>query len=185
MTGVRCISNIRRMALPIVGSAHEQPAAESFTWFIYGSSLSKSAFRAWAERHHYPLPDFSRAIVARLPGYRLSFDIQSGFWGGAVASLSPAPGHAVEGIALPLPGASRVLVDHKEGALSGLYEAFAVTVTPLAGGAPIEALAYRSNPGRRLAGESAAAPSFVEALRAGAKEWGLSDSYQQELTRIA
>jgi hypothetical protein len=172
------------MALPIVGTAHEKPAGEGFTWFIYGSSLSRSAFQTWAERHQYPLPDFSKAIPARLSGYRLSFDISSGFWQGAVASLVPATEHTVEGIALPLPGTSRVLVDHKEGALSGLYEPFAVTVTPLAGGTAIEALAYRSNPGRRLAGESPAAPSFVEALRAGAREWGLSDTYLQELSRI-
>ena len=172
------------MALPIVGSAHEKPSGAGFTWFIYGSSLSRVAFQTWAERHQYPLPDFSRAIPARLSGYRLSFDIQSGFWGGTVASLAPAPGHAVEGIALPLPGASRVLADHKEGALSGLYEPFDVTVTPLSGGAPLEALAYRSSPARRLAAESPASPAFLEALRDGAREWGLSAAYQEELARF-
>jgi gamma-glutamylcyclotransferase len=172
------------MALPIVGSAHETPSGAGFTWFIYGSSLSRAAFQTWVERHQYPLPDFSRAIPVRLSDHRLSFDIPSGFWGGAVASLAPAPGHAVEGIALPLPGASRVLADHKEGALSGLYEPFAVTVTPLSGGAPIEALAYRSNPARRLPTEGAASPAFLEALREGAREWGLSAAYQEELAHF-
>jgi len=173
------------MALPIVGSAHEKPSGDGFTWFIYGSSLSRAAFQTWAERHQYSLPDFSQAIPARLAGYRLSFDIPSGFWGGAVASLTPAPGQAVEGIALPLPGTARVLADHKEGALSGLYEPFAVTVASLAGGALIEALAYRSNPARRLASEATASPAFLEALRDGAREWGLSAAYQEELSRIA
>lgn len=172
------------MALPIVGSAHEKASEAGFTWFIYGSSLSKAAFQAWAERHHYPLPDFTRAIPARLSDHRLSFDIESGFWGGAVASLTPAPGQAVEGVALPLPGSSRVLVDHKEGALSGLYEPFAVTVAPIGGGPPLEALAYRSSPARRLAVEARSSPSFLEALRAGAREWGLSSAYQQELARL-
>ena len=172
------------MALPIVGSAHEKPSGHGFTWFIYGSSLSRAAFQIWAERHQYPLPDFSRAVAAKLSGYRLSFDIPSGFWGGAVASLIPAPGREVEGIALPLPGASRVLADHKEGALSGLYEPFAVTVAPLSGGAPIEALAYRSNPARRLPTESPASPAFLEALREGAKDWGLSAAYLEELARL-
>ncbi len=58
------------MALPIVGSAHEKPSGAGFTWFIYGSSLSKGAFQTWVERHKYPLPDFSKAIPAqasRLP----------------------------------------------------------------------------------------------------------------------
>src|SRR5277367_2478551 len=122
------------MALPIVGSAHEKPAGAGFTWFIYGSSLSRAAFQTWVERHQYSLPDFSRATPARLSGYRLSFDIPSGFWGGAVASLTPSPGQVVEGIALPLPGTGRVLADHKEGALSGLYEPFTVTVASLSDG---------------------------------------------------
>jgi gamma-glutamylcyclotransferase len=172
------------MALPIVGSAHEGPSQEDFAWFIYGSSLSTSAFRAWAERHHYPVPDFSQAIPAKLAGYRLSFDIPSGFWGGAVASLVPAADRSVEGIALPLPGGSRVLVDHKEGALSGLYQPFVVSVTAAVGGGSIDALAYRSNPERRLATEAPPAPAFLEALREGAKEWKLSAAYQAELSKL-
>src|SRR6202042_1536359 len=117
LSGTRSLKE-KRLALPIVGSAHERAAPAGFTWFIYGSSLSKQAFAEWAERHHYEVPDFSRAVPARLPDHRLSFAVHSGFWGGAVASVLPAPGKSVEGVALPLPGNSRTLVDHKEGALS-------------------------------------------------------------------
>ena len=78
-----------------------------------------------------------------------------------------------------------MLADHKEGALSGLYEPFAVAVTALAGGASIDALAYRSNPARRLPNEASASPAFLAALRDGAREWGLSAAYQEELSRIA
>src|SRR6185369_12618726 len=103
------------MGLPVVGKAHEARAGASFVWFIYGSSLDQGAFAAWAKEHGYALPDFARAVPARLDGYRLAFDVRSRFWGGAVASLVAAPGEAVEGIALPLPGEARGLVDHKEG----------------------------------------------------------------------
>ena len=172
------------MALPIVGSAHEQAAPQGFTWFIYSSSLSKRAFAEWAERHHYPVPDFSPAVPARLPDHRLTFDVQSGFWGGAVASLVAAPGHSVEGIALPLPGSSRTLVDHKEGALSGLYEPFPAKVVPLAGGPAIDALVFRASANKRLPAEATPSPSFVAALREGAKDFGLSDAYQTELAKL-
>jgi hypothetical protein len=172
------------MALPIVGSAHERAAPAGFTWFIYGSSLSKKAFAEWTERHHYELPDLSRAIPAKLPDHRLIFDVQSGFWGGAVASVAPAPGHNVEGIALALPGSARTLVDHKEGALSGLYEPFVASVVPLNGGATIEALVFRASAGRRLPNEAPPAPTFVAALRAGAEEFGLSAAYRAELAKL-
>src|SRR6184192_806774 len=111
------------MGLPVVGKAHEagQGASAPFNWFIYGSSLDVEAFRAWAAEHGYAVPDFSRAAAARLDNFRLSFDVRSRFWGGAVASLKEAPGQHVEGISLPMPGAARGLVDHKEGAISGLY----------------------------------------------------------------
>jgi len=158
------------MSLRIVGGAHEAPETTPFVWFIYGSSLSRRAFAEWVERHGYPLPDFGQAVPASLAGYRLSFDVESGFWGGAVASLTEAAEAQVEGVALPLPGTSRALVDHKEGALSGLYEPFAVKVTPLAGGAALDAVAYRASPLRRLASEAPASTRYLEALRTGAAE---------------
>ena len=67
------------MSLRIVGGAHEAPETAPFIWFIYGSSLSRTAFGEWAERHGYGVPDFSNAFPARLNGFRLSFDVQSGF----------------------------------------------------------------------------------------------------------
>ncbi len=166
--------------LPVVGKAHEAAASTPFVWFIYGSSLDRGAFAAWAEEHGYRLPDFSRALPARLNGFRLAFDVQSRFWGGTVASLREAPGESVEGIALPLPGEARGLVDHKEGAISGLYRAFAVEVTPLAGGAPIAATAYRA--ARPSAEESPPSRRFVETLVAGAREWKLSAPWVAKLS---
>src|SRR5512146_2917279 len=102
-------------SLPVVGKAHEAGAGAPFVWFIYGSSLDRDAFAAWADEHGYRMPDFARAQPARLDGFRLAFDVQSKFWGGTVASLRAAPGEHVEGLALPLPGEARGLVDHKEG----------------------------------------------------------------------
>lgn len=172
------------MALPIAAPGHQAAAAGDFVWFVYGSSLDREAFRAWAGEHGYPFPDVSRAYPARLDGWRLSFDVASRYWGGAVASLTPAPGRRVEGLALPMPGAARGLADHKEGAVSGLFQPQPVEVTPLAGGARVAAVAYLSNPDRRLPAEQAPAEAWLEAVLRGACASGLSAGWIAELERL-
>jgi hypothetical protein len=163
--------------LPIVGKAHQAPAGQDFSWFAYASSLDRAAFAAWCEQHGYKLPDFAGAQPARLRGYRLSFDVQSRFWGGAVASLLEDANASVEGLLIPLPGSARGLVDHKEGAISGLYAPFEAEAEPLAGGAPVRALVYRASPDRRLPAEAEPSRGFLEALVRGARESGLSAGY--------
>lgn len=163
------------MGLPVVGKAHQAAGGGApFHWFIYGSSLDVPAFEAWAKEHGYRVPDFSRAVPARLDGWRLAFDVRSKFWGGATASLSEAPGAHVEGVALPMAGDARGLVDHKEGGISGLYAPFSASVTPLAGGAPIDVIAYRAAADRKLPAEEAPARAFVETVVRGARALGLS-----------
>lgn len=174
------------MSLPVFGKAHEaRGEAAPFTWFVYGSSLDRAAFSEWAAGHGYAVPAFEGAVPARLPGWRLAFDVVSRHWGGAVASLVEAPGDFVEGLAVPLPGGARGLVDHKEGAVSGLYTAFPVTVTPVAGGAPVPALAYRAAPGRRLPSEAAPSPAYLEVMARGARASGLSVAWIARLEALS
>ncbi|MHB1843750.1 MAG: gamma-glutamylcyclotransferase family protein [Deltaproteobacteria bacterium] len=173
------------MPLPVVGKAHEAAGGQPFYWFIYGSSLSRRAFGDWAAQHGYALPDFTKAVPARLLDHRLSFDIVSRFWGGAVASLAVAPGRSVEGLALPLPGEARGLSDHKEGAISGLYEPFEVEVVPLVGGDPLRALAYRAASARKLPREERPSMAFMKVLMEGARDNGLTPTYLAELDALA
>lgn len=161
-------------SLPVVGKAHEAAAGAGFTWFIYASSLDRAAFASWAAQHGYAMPDFAAAFPARLDGFRLSFDVESRFWGGAVASLTEDPASGVEGLALPLPGSARGLVDHKEGAISGLYAPFPVQVTALADGKTSPALAFRASPDRKLDHDATPSRRFLETLIAGAQASGLS-----------
>jgi gamma-glutamylcyclotransferase len=173
------------MPLPVFGKAHEaQGSSAPFTWFVYGSSLDRAAFGQWAASHGYALPSFDGAVPARLPGWRLAFDVVSRHWGGAVASLVEAPGEFVEGLAVPLPGAARGLVEHKEGAVSGLYSAFPVTLTPLDGGAPIPAVAFRAAPGRRLPAEAPPSPAYLEVMARGGRASGLSAEWLARLDRL-
>ena len=172
------------MSIPIFGKAHEASAGADFTWFVYGSSLDRAAFSAWAGSHGYAVPDFSRAWPARLPGWRLAFDVMSKHWGGAVASLAEAPGRSVEGLAIPMAGAARGLVEHKEGAVSGLYAALEVLVEPLAGGAPVPAVAFRAAASRRLPSEAPPSPAYLEVMITGARDAGLSPGWQARLAAL-
>lgn len=174
------------MSLPVFGKAHEaRGEAAPFTWFVYGSSLDRAAFAEWAAAHGYAVPSFEGAVPARLSGWRLAFDVVSRHWGGAVASLAEAPGEGVEGLAVTLPGAARGLVDHKEGAVSGLYTAFPVSVTPLAGGAPLPALAFRAAPARRLPAEAPPSPAYLQVMARGARASGLSAAWVARLEELS
>jgi gamma-glutamylcyclotransferase len=169
----------------MTGAAHEsRTAAGDFVWFVYGSSLDREAFAAWAREHGYALPDFSRAVAARLEGWRLSFDVASRYWGGAVGSLTSAPGATVEGLALPMPGAARGLADHKEGAISGLYRPVEVRPTPLGTDAPIDAIAYVASPERRLGCEATPASAWLETVIRGARAAELSRRWIAELEAL-
>jgi hypothetical protein len=168
--------------LNVVGRAHQAGAGPGFTWFVYGSSLDAEAFAGWARDHGYRLPDFSAARPARLPGWRLAFDAPSRMWGGPVASLTEAPGDDVEGLAVPMPGEARGLVDHKEGAVSGLYEAVAVTLETAGG--PVPALAFRVAEARRLAGDGPASPAYLDVMIRGARACRLSPAWIARLEAL-
>lgn len=170
------------MRLSVVGKAHEAGAADAgFGWFVYGSSLDADAFVAWCGEHGYVCPDLAKGIPARLPGYALSFDVMSRFWGGAVASLRPDPESAVEGLLLQMPAEAKGLVEHKEGVISGLFEGLRVRVTKLDGSAEQEAWAFVTAPSRRLPQEAPPSRRFVETVLRGAQRVGLSPTYLQTL----
>jgi len=168
--------------LNVVGRAHQAGAGPGFTWFVYGSSLDAEAFAAWARDHGYRVPDFSVARPARLTGWRLTFDAPSRMWGGPVASLTEAPGDEVEGLAVPMAGEARGLVDHKEGAVSGLYEPAAVTLETADG--PVPALAFRVAAARRLSQDGPPAPSYLEVMLRGARASGLSPAWIARLEAL-
>ncbi len=169
--------------LNVVGRAHEAPEGSGFTWFVYGSSLDREAFSGWAADHGYRVPDFSGARPARLPGYRLAFDAPSRMWGGPVASLAEDSGDHVEGLAVPMPGSARGLVEHKEGAVSGLYVPFDATLET--DGGPMPAVAFRVAPARRLAQDGPPAPSYLDVMIRGARASGLSPAWVARLEALA
>jgi hypothetical protein len=99
-----------------------------------------------------------------------------------VASLAEAPGDAVEGLAVPMPGEARGLVDHKEGAVSGLYEAVEVTLATDAG--PVPALAFRVAAARRLPSDGPPAPPYLDVMLRGARASRLSPAWIAKLEAL-
>jgi len=169
-------------SLNVVGRAHQAGPSAGFIWFVYGSSLDAEAFAAWARDHGYRVPDFSTARPARLRGWRLAFDAPSKMWSGPVASLAESAGDEVEGLAVPMPSEARGLVDHKEGAVSGLYEAVPVTIETGAG--PLAALAYRVSPARRLPADGPPAAAYLDVLLRGARGVRLSPAWIERLESL-
>src|SRR5579859_3447426 len=158
--------------LPLI--APQAVASGDFVWFVYGSSLDFDAFATWAREHGYRLPDPAKAEPARLPGWRLAFNVRSNFWGGVVASVAEAPGETVEGLAWSLPAGALGLVRHKEGVLSGLYEERKAKVAAASGEKEAHLYVAAST---RTVPEAKPAARFLETLIKGARERGLSGEW--------
>jgi gamma-glutamylcyclotransferase len=163
-------------------NAPQATATADFAWFVYGSTLDFDAFQAWCEQHGYTLPDVKSVKPARLPGWRLAFNVRSNFWGGVVASVVPQDGSTVEGVLIPLKADALGFVRHKEGMMSGLFEE--KTATCEVGGEKKPCLVYTANPSR-VVPESAPAPKFLATLVKGARERGLSAEWIAALEKLA
>ena len=166
--------------LPIF-TAPQTKASDGFNWFVYGSTLDFDAFAEWCAQHGYQLPDLAAAKPARLPGWRLAFNVRSNFWGGVVASLVEDPASSVEGVVIPLAAESLGFVRHKEGVVSGLFEERAAKGE--AGGASVDCKVFVAAPARTVP-EGAPAPRFVQTILKGARDRGLSPEWIATLEKL-
>lgn len=162
-------------------NAPQATARGDFAWFAYGSTLDFDAFRAWCGEHGYRMPDLATIRPARLPGWRLAFNVRSNFWGGIVGSVVPDEGGAVEGVLIPLPADSLGFVRHKEGVNSGLFEEREATCE--VGGETQPCLVYVAS-AARVVPEAAPAPRFLATLLKGARERGLSQDWIAFLEKL-
>jgi gamma-glutamylcyclotransferase len=77
--------------------------------FAYGSNLSTAQLRDRIGE------EFAFACVARLDGYRLTFDKRSSRDGSGKCNISRAPGHAVYGVVFEISDAGMAELDGSEG----------------------------------------------------------------------
>jgi len=153
-----------------------------YRYFAYGSALSKRHIGEWAAEHGVDARLFARGMPAVLRGYRLTFDVESRFWGGRVANLAEDEEAAVHGVLFEIPPPAKDAVLRKEGVATGLSEEIDVSVE--AEGKRIAAKAFVARPEKR--GEPGPASGRLLAyLIEGAQERGLPDSWVDHLRKQA
>ncbi len=95
--------------------------------------------------------------------------------------LADAPGQRVFGKLFTLAGEDWPIVQHKEGAITGMCVEREVDV--IVDGVPVKAVAFITAPGRRNL-DGPVSPRFMEALERGARAAGLPEAYLDELRRL-
>lgn len=130
--------------------------------FAYGSNMSRKLMR-----RHAPLAQ--PLGVARLAGHRFVITADG------YASVAPASGETVYGVAWQLTARDRVTLDAWENVAAGLYAGEVLPVQME--GRRVSALVYV---GRRAA-EGRAKPGYMELVIAAAREWQMPDPHMAVL----
>ena len=164
----------------IVAAARERDAAApTRRYFAYSTILDRHAFEEWRAQHGYAdfvLPD--GAVVEALD-LDVVYDFPSRFWGGRVAGLTDKAGSSVFGRLFEIAGKDWAVVEHKEGAVTGMCVPREVRVRTPAGEV-VTATAFTTRPDRASTQGPVSAP-FVAALVRGAESAGLPPAYVARL----
>jgi len=152
-----------------------------YRYFAYGSALSKRHIGEWAAEHGVDARLFANGVPAELRGYRLTFDVESRFWGGRVADLVEDKTAAVHGVLFEIPLPAKDAVLRKEGVPTGLSEEIDVTVSAQGKNVPAKAFVAlaekRSEPGP-------ASGRLLAYLVEGAEERGLPAEWIEHLKSV-
>jgi gamma-glutamylcyclotransferase len=154
-------------------------AAPPRLYFAYSTVLDARALADWKGEHGYEsfaLPD---GEVAEALDVELVFDFPSRWWGGRVAGLADTPGATVFGRLFEVRGADWPILEHKEGAVTGMSIEREVRVRR-ADGSLATARAFTTNP-ERARHDGPVSVRFVEALVRGAEQAGLPAPWIERL----
>jgi hypothetical protein len=155
-------------------------AAPPRLYFAYSTVLDPIAFEAWRAEHGYGWFELTEGAIGEALDVDLVYDFPSRWWGGRVAGLADRPGATVFGRLFTVAGIDWPIVQHKEGAITGMCIERPVRV--LAGGERLEATAFTTRP-ERASFEGPVSARFVEALVRGAQAAGLPGAYVARLAR--
>jgi cation transport regulator ChaC len=151
-----------------------------YRYFAYGSVLSKRHLGEWSADHGVDPRLFHHGRPAVLRGYSLVFDVESRYWGGAVANLREDAQGTVHGVLFEILPIAKEAVLRKEGVSTGLSQELEVSVE--VEGRPVAAKAFVARPEKR--GEpSPASGRLIATLIEGARERGLPEAWVAELER--
>lgn len=148
-------------------------------YFAYSTILDREAFLEWRDQHSYGFFELPTGALGEAKGVGLVYDFPSRWWGGRVAGLRDEPGASVHGVVFEIAEKDWPIVQHKEGAVTGMCVERPVAVT-LASGEVVEATAFTTNPVRASA-DGPISDRFVEALIRGARSAGLPEAWATKL----
>jgi AIG2 family protein len=149
-------------------------------YFAYSTVLDPAAFEEWRHQHGYDFFSLPVGIRAQALDLGLVYDFPSRWWGGRVAGLEDRPGGVVHGLLFEIAPKDWPIVQHKEGAITGMCVEREVRVRTPAG--ERSATAFTTAPGRRSL-DGPVSPRFKEALVRGARAAGLPEEWIGALGR--
>lgn len=165
----------------VMRAREREQAAPPRLYFAYSTILDREAFVEWRAQHGYEFFDLPEGELAEAMDIDLVFDFASRWWGGRVAGLADVPGASVWGRLFEIRGEDWPIVQHKEGAVTGMCIERSVTVR--AGGRIVQATAFTTNPARATT-QGPVSPAFLQALSRGARSAQLPEPYLERLGRI-
>ncbi len=149
-------------------------AAPSRLYFGYSTILDRVAFDQWRAEHGYAFFDLPEGKLAEALDVGLVFNFPSRFWGGRVAGLTDRSGSVVYGRLYEVNGDDWPIIQHKEGAVTGM--SVERTVKVRVDGREVEAVAFVTRPDRATT-DGPVSERFIEALVRGARAAGLPEAY--------
>ena len=147
-------------------------------YFAYSTILDRTAFLEWRSQHGYDFFELPEGKLAEAQGLELVFDFPSRFWGGRVAGLRDSAGATVHGRLFEVPEKDWAIIQHKEGAVTGMCVEKVVRVK--VGDEVVDATVFVTNP-VRASGDGPVSVGFVEALTRGAKSAGLPEAWLKKI----
>lgn len=168
----------------IVAAARERDAAApTRRYFGYSTVLDRHAFEEWRAQHGYADFVLPEGAVVEALDLDVIFDFPSRFWGGRVTGLVDRPGASVFGRLYDIAGKDWAVVEHKEGAVTGMCVPREVRVK-LPSGEIVTATAFTTRPDRASTQGPISLP-FIDALVRGAEAAGLPAAYVTRLRDAA
>ena len=152
-------------------------------YFAYGSNINRDHLTDFLGTRGVTPDTESRGQHALLHNFRLRTNYFAGSHGAGACNIEPAPDHHVEGVLWTITPAIRDALRLKEG-FPLRYHEIDVIVHTASTQAPVRAVTYAVTPTHRLEVDLPVTARYKALILAGAKHFGFSESYQQELRRM-
>jgi gamma-glutamylcyclotransferase len=166
----------------IVMKARQQAGEGRRFYFAYSTILDRAAFEEWRAQHAYEFFDLPEGKPGEAVDLTLVYDFPSRWWGGRVAGLADEKGGVVHGLVFEISEKDWPIIQHKEGAVTGMCVERPVQVK-VAGGV-VEATAFTTNP-QRASTEGPVSDRFVEAITRGAQAAKLPAEWLTKVRELA